>query len=130
MLGSAALAGAALCPQDERNGQLTAGHEMRLRRLVDELIESERQEVDEHDLDDGTQARLRRADRDAADGRLADRRVADALGAELLRESCGRSPGPAFGHVLAQDEHARVGAHRLPERRRDRLQIRGLCHQA
>ena len=32
-------------------------------------------------------------------------------------EPCGRSPRPALGHVLAQHEHARVGAHRLRERR-------------
>ena len=51
MLGAAALAGTALRPQHERHLQLAAGHEVRLRRLVDELVERERHEVDEHDLD-------------------------------------------------------------------------------
>ena len=50
---AAALARAALRAEDERHPQLAAGHEVRLRRLVDELVERERDEVDEHDLDDG-----------------------------------------------------------------------------
>ena len=124
MLRAAALARAALRPQHERHRELAAGHEVRLRRLVDELVERERDEVDEHDLDHRTQARLRGADRDPADRGLADRRVPDALRAELLGEPGGRAPRPALGHVLADHEHARVGAHRLCERRGDRLQVR------
>ena len=72
----------------------------------------------------GPQPGLRRADRDPADRRLADRRVADALGAELLGEPGGRAPRPALGDVLAEHEHALVGAHRLRERLRDRLRGR------
>ena len=52
MLGAVALAGTALGAEHERHRQLAAGHEVRLRRLVDELVERERDEVDEHDLDD------------------------------------------------------------------------------
>ena len=46
-----ALPGAALGAQHERHRQLAAGHEVRLGRLVDELVERQRDEVDEHDLD-------------------------------------------------------------------------------
>ena len=102
MLRAAALTGASLRPEHERHLELPAGHEVRLRRLVDELVEREREEVDEHDLDDRTKPRLRCADRDAADRGLADRRVAHALGAELVREARRRSPGTALSHVLAE----------------------------
>ena len=61
---------------------------------------------------------LRRADRDAGDRGLADRRVDHALGAELLGEPGGRGVRPALGDVLAEHEHALVGAHRAGERRR------------
>ena len=86
---------------------------MRLRGPVDELVERERDEVDEHDLEHRAHPRLRGADRDAGDRGLADRRVDHALGAELLGEPGGRGVGPALGDVLAEDEHALVGAHRL-----------------
>ena len=41
-----------------------------------------------------------------------DRRVQHALGAELVGQPGGRAVGAALGHVLADHEHARVGAHR------------------
>ena len=125
----AAIAGAALGAQHQRHGQLAAGHEMRLRGAVDELVERERDEVDEHDLEHRAHARLRRADRDAGDRRLADRRVDHALGAELLRQAGGRGVGPALGDVLPEDEHALVGAHRVGQRRGDRLDVGRLSHR-
>ena len=67
VLRPAALARAALRAQHERHLQLAAGHEVRLRRLVHELVERERHEVDEHDLEHRPQPGLRGADRDAAD---------------------------------------------------------------
>ena len=122
VLRAAALARAALRPQHERHRQLAAGHEVRLRRLVDELVERERDEVDEHDLDDGPQARLRGADRDPADRGLADRRVADALGAELLGEPAPSRPtGPpsaTSSPITSTRGSARIA---LGERRGDRL---------
>ena len=113
VLRAAALPRAALRPHDERHRQLAARHEVRLRRLVDELVERERDEVDEHDLDHRSQSGLRRADRDAADRRLADRRVAHALGAELLGEPRRRAPRPALGHVLP-DARARADRRASP----------------
>ena len=103
---------------------------MRLGRLVDELVERERHEVHEHDLDDWANAGLRGSDRNAADRGLADRRVADTLGAELLREPGGRTPRPTLRYVLSEDQHPGVGPHRLCERARDRPQIRRLAHVA
>ena len=130
MLCSAALARAALGAQDEWHRELAARHEVRLRRLVHELVERKREEVDEHDLDHRAQSRLRRADGNAADRRLGDRRVADALRPELLDEPVRGAPRPAFRDVLPEHEHARVGAHRLGERVGDCLEVRRLRHVA
>ena len=55
MLRRPAPAGAALRAQHHRHRQLAARHEVRLRRLVDELVERQRDEVDVHDLDDRPQ---------------------------------------------------------------------------
>ncbi len=130
MLCSPALARAALGAQDERHGELATGHEVRLRRLVHELVERKREEVDEHDLDHRAQSRLRRPDGNPADRRLGYRRVTDALRAELLGEPVRGAPRPAFGDVLPEHEHARVGTHRLGERVGDRLEVRRLRHVA
>ena len=130
VLCSAALARAALGAQDEWHRELAARHEVRLRRLVHELVERERQEVDEHDLDHGPQSRLRCADGNAADSRLGDRRVADALRAELLDEPLRGAPRSAFRDVLTEHEYAWVGAHRLGQRVGDCPEVRRLCHVA
>ena len=85
VLRGAALAGAALRAQHERHAELPARHRVRLRRRVDELVERERDEVDVHDLEHRPQPRLGGADGDAADRRLADRRVEHAVAPELPR---------------------------------------------
>ena len=127
----AALAGAALRPQHERHGELTAGHEVRLRRLVDELVERERDEVDEHDLDD------RAAAPDCAAPIAMPQIAASLIGVLRTRSAPNSSASPAVaphGPPSATSspsiEHARVGAHRLCERAGDRLQIRRLGHVA
>ncbi len=130
MLRTAPLTRAALGAQDHRHRELAARHEVRLRRLVDQLVERKREKVDEHDLDHRAQPRLRGADRDAGDRGLRDRRVADTLRAELLHEAARAAPRPAFRDVLAEHEHARVGAHGLGERVGDCLEIGRLRHVA
>ena len=94
--------------QRQRHLQLAARHVVRLRRLVRELVHDEREEVAEHDVDHRPQAGHRRADAEPGDPGLGDRRVEDALGAELLDEAgqhLERVPG--LGDVLADDEHGR-----------------------
>ena len=126
VLGAVALARAALGPEHERHRQLSAGHEVRLGRLVDELIERERDEVDEHDLDHRPQAGLGGADRHTAYRALADRRITYALAAELLRQPGRGQVRAALGDVLAEHDHALVLAHRAREGRGDGLHERGL----
>ncbi len=121
VLGRAPRARAALGAQHERHPELPAGHEVGLGSRVDELVQGEREEVDEHDLQHRPLARLGRADRDAADRRLADRRVDHPLGAELLGQAGGHRVRTALGDVLADHEHVVVGPHRLGERPVERL---------
>ena len=87
MLRPAAPAGSALGAQDQWHLELAARHEVGLRRLIDELVERERDEVDEHDLHDRPEAALGRADRHTADGTLTDRRVEHPVTSELVGEA-------------------------------------------
>ena len=63
-------AGAALGPHRQRHLDLAARHVAVLRRLVDELLHGERQEVLVHDLDDGAHPLHRRADAGADERHL------------------------------------------------------------
>src|SRR5690606_36988647 len=78
---------AALGAYGQRNRQAAAGHLGITRRVVDELVEGDAEEVDVHDLDDGTKAARRRPDRRARNGRLGNGRVADTIAAVLVEES-------------------------------------------
>jgi hypothetical protein len=101
-----------------------------LRRLVDDLLERERQEVLVHDLDDRAHALHGRADTRAHDRHLRDGRIADALGAELIEEALRDAHGAAhLGDVLAHDENVVVLAHRARERIADGFAIRQLSHR-
>ena len=69
----------------------------------------EQAEVDRHDLDDRPHAAERRADAGADEGRFRQRRVADALGAELLEQPVAHGEGAAVAaDVLAHQEDARI----------------------
>ena len=129
VLGAAALARSALRPEHQRHRQLSAGHEVRLRGLVGELVEREREEVDEHDLDDRPQPGLGGTDRHAADRALADRRVQHAVASELVRETGRDQVRAALGDVLPEHDHALVGAHRPRERGVDRGDERRLLRR-
>ena len=72
-------AGARRHADHERDAHLPAGHVAQRRRVVEDLIEREQAEVHGHDLDDRPHAGDRRADPGADEGRLRERRVADAL---------------------------------------------------
>jgi len=113
----------------ERHARLAAEHVAELRRLVQQRVEANADEVDEHELGHRTQPGERGPDRRAHEAHLADRRVAHALGPEALQESTGRAHDPAPrlldalllppaapGHVLAEDDHVGVRLHREVER--------------
>ena len=130
VLRARAPAGAALRAHGQRHLQLAARHRAVLRRLVDELLHRERQEVLVHDLDDGPHPLHGGADAGADDRDLGDRRVADALRAELGEHPLRDAHRAAhLGDVLAHDEDVLVLAHRARERIPDRLAVGQLRHR-
>src|SRR3954454_12233929 len=116
---------------DHRRHGLAAEHVAELRGLVEDLVQADAHEVDEHELRDRAQARGGRAGRRAHDRRLADRRVEDAVGeprVEALGDAEHAAPGVvvarragAADDVLAEDDDRLVALHLLPERLVDRL---------
>jgi hypothetical protein len=130
VLGARAPAGAALRADRQRHLQLPARHVAVLGRLVDELLHRERQEVLVHDLDDRAHALHRRPDPGADDRHLGDRRVADALWAELGQHPLRHAHRAAhLGDVLAHDEDVVVGAHGGGERVAHGLAVGDLRHR-
>jgi hypothetical protein len=95
---------------------------MDLRRLVDHLIHHQCQEVAEHDVHDGAHAGHRRADGQPGEPRLGNRRVDDALGAELLDKPLDHLEGRArFGDILAEQHDARIAPHLFGQGLADRV---------
>src|SRR5207248_6049855 len=91
-------------------------------KLVHDLIESRKDEIAELDLGNGPQPVHRHADGGADDPGLRERRVDDAIGAELLDQSDRSAKDAAeLAHVFAQHDHARIAAHLDLQRVVDRL---------
>jgi hypothetical protein len=103
------VAGALRHAHDERHADLAAEHVVDVRGVVDDLVHRQQREVDRHELDDRAQAEHRRADAHADDRVLGDRRVADALLAELLEQAGGDLEGAVEdADVLAHQEDVLV----------------------
>ena len=73
-----------------------AGHERQLRRLVEQLVEADADEVEVHQLHHRSHARHRRADAEAHDRGLGDGSVADAV-AEAIVEPAHEPEDVAAG---------------------------------
>ena len=84
VLASRRAPGAELGPHGQRHLGCTAGHERQLGGLVQQLVEADAEEVEVHQLDDGTHPGHGRADAEPDDRGLGDRGVAHAV-AELGR---------------------------------------------
>ena len=96
-----------------------------LGRVVDELIETTRDEVVELHLADRPLTGKRRTDAHAQHAALGDRRVDDAI-AELFEQRAEQQKRVAVSaaDVLAVDEHARIGTERVGDAERDSLEER------
>ena len=70
---------------DERHRHLVVVHLAELRDPVHDLVEPERDEVAEHDLEDGPLAAQRHSGGDAEERRLADRGREDAVGIRVAQ---------------------------------------------
>ena len=96
---------------------------------VGDLVEAAGDEVGELHLGDGPHAHQRRADRGADDAGLGDRRVHDALLAELFEHAVGDLECAAVdADVFAEDEHAFVALHLFPDSLADRFNVGGEGH--
>ena len=85
---------------------------MDLGGLVDHLVHDDRQEIAEHDVHDRTQAGHGRTDAEAAETSFRNRRVDDAILAELVDESGEHFEGGArLGHVFAHQDDVRIAPH-------------------
>src|SRR5258708_38306313 len=117
-------------PHDQWHPGLAAEHVVDVSGAVDDLVERQQREVDRHQLEDGAQSGHRRPHADTDDRVLGDRRVADALLAELLEQPLGDLEGAAeYADILAHQQHTLVAAKLLPQRRAERLAIAHLGHQ-
>ena len=65
--------------EDDRHGELAAAHVPHVGRVVDDLVDRHQAEAEGHELDDRPQPDHRRADADAREALLGDRRVDDPL---------------------------------------------------
>ncbi len=117
-------------PEHERDRHLAVGHVARLGDLVDDHVPGHREEVGEHQLGDRAQAGHRRAHRRADDRLLADRRVADAIGPELVEQALGQLEHAAGGarRPRRSSTTRRVAAHLLGDAGGDGLPVRQFRH--
>ena len=124
MLGRGPVAPAAQRADHQRHLRLAAEHVAQLGALIQNLVETDAHEADEHHFGDRPQAGHRGPDRGADEARLADRGIDHALATELLDHALGdaQHPAPGFvalqvfdagatGHVLAHQHDVRVAAH-------------------
>ena len=92
-----------------RDNALPARHETKLRQLVDDGVACGWQEIAEHDLDDRSHPSHCHSESDPDEAVLADRRVADPLATELLREALVRLEHAAGRRdVLADQDDRRI----------------------
>src|SRR6516162_7630100 len=82
-------AGAGGHADDERHGELPARHMADRCRVVDDLVERKKAEIDRHDFDDRAHPAEGGADPGADEGRFRERRVANAFRAELIEQPLG-----------------------------------------
>ena len=139
VLRGGAEAGAVHGADHQRGHRLAAEHVAELGRLVEDLVEADPHEVDEHQFDDRAEPGGRGARRGADERDLGEMRVEHAVGSELRAEALGDAHRAAPGvlvargtgaarDVLAHHDDARVALHLLAHRFVDRLAIALLRH--
>jgi hypothetical protein len=121
-VGDALALGAGGGLDHQGHGDLAAGLEPRLGRVVDQGIEPQHQEIHVGDRDQGAQARRRRPDAEPDHRRLGHRRVTHPNGTELRLQADELLVRAAEGaDVLAQEDDPGVAGHLLAQRPRDGL---------
>ncbi len=103
-------AGPELGPHGQGHLGRTARHERELGGLVEQLVEADPEEVEVHDLDDGTHAGHRGTDGEPDDRSLRDRRVPDTV-AEARAQPAGQAEDVAsLADVDTGEKDALVGS--------------------
>src|SRR6266699_434920 len=119
---------AAWAANHQRGGRSPAV--VRLRDHVDDLIEGAADEVHELELGHGAQSGESSSEGSAYDGRLRNRRIDHALGAESVDEAIGDFEGSAIDtDVLAQTKDGWVALHFLPDSLADGFEIGDNGHE-
>ena len=116
MLRAPAADGALLHAHHQRHGELPPRHVAQLGGMVYELVHRQRQEIDEHDLDDRPPSGERRPDRHAHDAVFADRRVHNPFLAEFFDQPGGHAERSADRNIFPQHYDAGVGVHFVSQR--------------
>src|SRR4030095_16399148 len=107
---------------DERDAD--ASPVPRLRGEIGDHVEGTGDEVYELRPGDGAHSHHRGTDRGPDDGRFGERRVDDALLAELLDQTVGDFEGASVdADVFAQQEHALIAGHLLANAGPDRVHV-------
>ena len=139
VLRGGAEAGAVHGADHHRGHRLAAEHVLELGGLVEDLVEADPHEVDEHQLGDGAQPGGGGTHGGTDEAALGDRRIQHAIAAELGHQPLGdterAAPGvvlaggtQAAGDVLAHDDDAMIALHLLGEGLVDRLTVALLGH--
>ena len=102
-------------PTSLRAFHLPVGHVPALRKLIGQIVETDRNEVREHDLGNRLQPGHGRAHGGSHDRLFRDRRIAHAQRAESIEESrlSGFEDAAGFAYILAQEDHIGVALHLL-----------------
>ena len=101
----------------QRHAELVARHVADRGGGIENLIEREQAEIDRHQLDDRPHAGHRGANAGAGEARFRQRRIADALGAELGEQSLAHRVAAAVAaDVLAHQEDLVVAAQGIADR--------------
>ena len=113
---------AARAAEHDRHRELPGRHLVDLRRVVDDLIDRDEREVEGHELDDRTQPDHGRADADAGEAHLRDRRVDHAPLREVLQQALRHLVRAlVVPDLLAHEEDVVVAIHLLAHRLVERL---------
>ncbi len=112
----------------ERHRHLVVEHLPELRDAVDDLVEAERDEVAEHDLEDGAPTAQRHAGGDTEQRRFGDRGRQHAVG-PAVGEPLAHLERAAVGieQVLAEQDHVVPTLEEVDERAVEHLDATGRC---
>ena len=89
--------------------ELPTGHIVDLGCLVHDLVHRQRDEIAEHDIDDGTHARHSSTHAHASDAGFRNRRINDTRGTKLFNQACKHFEWRAsLGYIFAHDKYTRV----------------------